>query len=204
MISLQVRSRVKPHPRQRSRNNRSTVATNTHTGLGIDMKIFGIAGWSGGGKTTMLTNLVPVLIGRGLSVSTVKHAHHAFDIDKPGKDSHHHRKAGASEVLISSANRWALLHENRGEAELSLDGMLARLSPVDLVLVEGFKHHPHDKLEVHRVDNGKPLLQPDDVHVRAIASDTGIPDAPVPVFDLDDIEAIANFILVSTGLRGGL
>jgi molybdopterin-guanine dinucleotide biosynthesis protein MobB len=166
------------------------------------MKVFGIAGWSGGGKTTLLAKLIPALVARGVSVSTIKHAHHAFDIDKPGKDSHTHREAGAREVMISSASRWALMHENRGEPEPSLDDMLARLSPVDLVLVEGFKHHPHDKLEVHRRDNGKPLLQPQDPHVRAIASDAPIDDASVPVFALDDIEAIAGFVLASTGLHG--
>lgn len=168
------------------------------------MKVFGIAGWSGGGKTTLLGKLIPAITARGISVSTIKHAHHAFDIDKPGKDSHVHREAGAREVMISSAKRWALLHENRGEAELTLDAMLARLSPVDLVLVEGFKHHPHDKLEVHRADNGKPLLQADDPHVCAIASDIEIPDISVPVFDLNDIETIADFVLASTGIRGQL
>lgn len=165
------------------------------------MKVFGIAGWSGGGKTTLLAKLIPALVERGISVSTIKHAHHAFDIDKPGKDSHVHREAGAREVMISSANRWALLHENRGETELSLDDMLAKLGPVDLVLVEGFKHHPHDKLEVHRQGNGKPLLQPNDPHVRAIASDAPITEAPVPVFDLDAIDAIADFVLAHAGLR---
>jgi molybdopterin-guanine dinucleotide biosynthesis adapter protein len=168
------------------------------------MKVFGIAGWSGGGKTTLLGKLIPSLTRRGISVSTIKHAHHAFDVDKPGKDSHVHREAGAREVMISSAKRWALLHENRGEEELDLDQMLARMSPVDLVLVEGFKHHPHDKLEIHRGDNGKPLLQPDDPFVRAIASDTRIPGAPVPVFDLNDIETITDFVLASTGLGAQL
>jgi molybdopterin-guanine dinucleotide biosynthesis protein MobB len=165
------------------------------------MKVFGIAGWSGGGKTTLLAKLIPALVKRGVSVSTIKHAHHAFDIDKPGKDSHVHREAGAREVMISSAKRWALLHDNRGETELSLDDMLAKLGPVDLVLVEGFKHHPHDKLEVHREGNGKPLLQPGDPHVRAIASDAPITEAPVPVFDLDAIDTIADFVLARTGLR---
>ena len=166
------------------------------------MKVFGISGWSGAGKTTLLGKLIPALTRHGISVSTIKHAHHSFDIDKPGKDSHLHREAGAREVMISSANRWALLHENRGDAELDLREMLARLSPVDLVLVEGFKRDTHDKLEVHRADNGKPLLQPDDPYVRAIASDTRIAGAPVPVFELNDIEAIADFVLTSTGLRG--
>lgn len=166
------------------------------------MKVFGIAGWSGGGKTTLLAKLIPALVARGVSVSTIKHAHHAFDIDKPGKDSHTHREAGAREVMISSTNRWALLHENRGETELSLDDMLAKLTPVDLVLVEGFKHHPHDKLEVYRRANDKPLLQPSDPHVRAIASDTPITDTPVPVFELDAIDEIADFVMASAGLRG--
>ena len=168
------------------------------------MKVFGIAGWSGGGKTTLLRRLIPVLTDRGVSVSTLKHAHHNFDIDKPGKDSHEHRQAGAREVLISSTHRWALLHENRGDAELGLEEMLARLSPVDLVLVEGFKHHPHDKLEVYRQDNGKPLLQPDDPYVLAIASDVPLPESKVRVFDRDDVAVIADFVLASTGLRGRL
>ena len=168
------------------------------------MKVFGIAGWSGSGKTTLLRRLIPALIARGHAVSTLKHAHHDFDIDKPGKDSHAHRQAGAHEVLISSANRWALLHENRGAPELGLDEMLARLSPVDLVLVEGFKHHGHAKIEVYRRDNGKPLLQPDDPHVRAIASDTPLPEVTVPVFEINDIEAIADFVVQCAGLRSRL
>jgi molybdopterin-guanine dinucleotide biosynthesis protein MobB len=168
------------------------------------MKVFGIAGWSGSGKTTLLRRLIPALIARGHGVSTLKHAHHDFDIDKPGKDSHAHRQAGAHEVLISSAHRWALLHENRGAPELGLDEMLARLSPVDLVLVEGFKHHGHAKIEVYRHDNGKPLLQPDDPHVRAIASDIPLPEVTVPVFEINDIEAIAAFVVQCAGLRSRL
>ena len=164
------------------------------------MKVFGIAGWSGSGKTTLLARLIPDLVGRGLTISTVKHAHHRFDIDKPGKDSHVHREAGASEVLISSVNRWALLHENRHEPELHLNQMLAKLSPVDLVLVEGFKHQSHNKLEVYRTTNGKPLLQPEDDHVRAIASDGPIPEATVPVLDLNDIPSIGDFVVLCTGL----
>ena len=168
------------------------------------MQILGIAGWSGGGKTTLLKKLIPTLIGREVSVSTLKHAHHAFDLDKPGKDSHAHRNAGAREVLISSTERWALLHENRGDAELNLEDMLRRLSPVDLVLIEGFKHHPHDKIEVHRHGNGKPLLQPDDPYVRAIASDIPLPGLGVPVFNLDDINAITDFVMARTGLSSGV
>jgi len=168
------------------------------------MKVFGIAGWSGSGKTTLLKRLIPSLIGAGISVSTLKHAHHNFDIDKPGKDSHEHREAGAREVLISSSHRWALLHELRDEPELTLEEILAKLSPVDLVLVEGFKFHPHDKLEVHRPSNGKPLLHPDDPYIRAVASDAPIGDTAVPVLDLDDIPAITDFVLTQSGLKPGL
>ena len=168
------------------------------------MRVFGIAGWSGSGKTTLLARLIPDLLGRGLTISTVKHAHHTFDIDKPGKDSNVHREAGATEVLISSVNRWALLHENRDEPELNLNEMLAKLNPVDLVLVEGFKHQPHNKLEVYRKSNGKPLLQLEDNHVRAIATDSPIPEATVPVLDLNDIPSIGDFVILCAGLRASL
>src|SRR6202162_3896727 len=126
------------------------------------MKVIGIAGWSGAGKTTLLTRVIPILAARGLSISTIKHAHHAFDIDQPGKDSHTHRLAGATEVLVGSANRWALVHELRGAAEPRLAPLLEKLSPVDLVLVEGYKRAPHPKLEVYRASIGKPLLHHDD------------------------------------------
>src|SRR5215472_2468511 len=135
------------------------------------MRIFGLAGWSGSGKTTLMTALIPEFVSRGIAVSTIKHAHHSFDIDKPGKDSWHHRQAGAREVMVASGQRWALMHELRGAAEPSLDELLARMSPVDLVLVEGFKSHPHDKLEIHRPALGKPLLCLEDRHVVAVASD---------------------------------
>jgi molybdopterin-guanine dinucleotide biosynthesis adapter protein len=158
------------------------------------MHIFGIAGWSGSGKTTLIKALLPVLIGRGLSVSTLKHAHHSFDIDQPGKDSYEHRKAGAREVMISSANRWALMHELDGAPEPSLAELIRRMSPVDLLLVEGFKWEAHDKLEVHRPSVGKPLLQPDDPHIVAVASDTRL-TLPVPVIGLDDASAVADFIM---------
>ena len=157
------------------------------------MKLFGLAGWSGSGKTTLLERLIPEWTARGLRVSTIKHAHHAFDIDHPGKDSHRHRSAGATEVLVGSARRWALIHELRDEPEPCLDALVARLSPTDLVIVEGFKRHDHPKLEVHRAANGKPLLYPDDPAIRAIAADTRV-DAPLPRFDLDDIGTIARFI----------
>jgi len=159
------------------------------------MQVFGIAGWSGSGKTTLLKELIPTLIGRGLSLSSMKHAHHDFDIDQPGKDSYEHRAAGAREVLISSANRWALMHELKGDAEPSLDDLIARMTPVDLLLVEGFKWETHPKLEVHRPDVGKPLLQPDDPHIVAVASDTKLNGLTVPLFDLSDIAGIADFIM---------
>ena len=158
------------------------------------MRLIGLAGWSGSGKTTLLAKLIPRLTARGLAVSTVKHAHHAFDLDQPGKDSHSHRMAGATEVLVGSAARWALVHELRGAAEPTLRELLAKLAPVDLVIVEGYKREPHPKLEVHRVAVGKPLLQPDDPHIVAIASDQRVP-ASVPVVSLDDLEAIAEIIL---------
>ncbi len=159
------------------------------------MKIIGLAGWSGSGKTTIVARLVPELIGRGLRVSTIKHAHHAFDIDQPGKDSYVHRMAGATEVLVASANRWALMHELRGAPEPGLDELLARLSPVDLVLVEGFKRHPHPKLEVFRRGNGKPLLATEDPHIVAVASDGPVPETERPVLDIDNVAAIADFVL---------
>jgi len=122
------------------------------------VKVLGVTGWSGAGKTTLLTKLIPALTGRGLRVSTIKHAHHTFDVDKPGKDSHRHREAGATEVLIGSAARWALMHEIRGDDEPGLEALLGHMTPVDLVLVEGFKSEGHDKIEVHRHGLGKPLL----------------------------------------------
>ena len=159
------------------------------------MNIVGLAGWSGSGKTTLLSRLVPELIGRGLRVSTVKHAHHAFDIDQPGKDSYVHRMAGATEVLVASASRWALMHELRDATEPGLDQLLAKLAPVDLVLIEGFKRHPHPKIEVFRRGNGKPLLAPDDPHIVAVASDAPVPETALPVLGIDDIPAIADFVL---------
>jgi molybdopterin-guanine dinucleotide biosynthesis adapter protein len=159
------------------------------------MRIIGLAGWSGSGKTTLLVRVIPRLVARGLKVSTLKHAHHAFDIDQPGKDSHRHRLAGATEVLIGAATRWALVHELRGEVEPTLAVLIRKLSPVDLVLVEGYKREPHPKLEVYRAANGKPLLHPDDPAIVAIAADEPLPAARVPVVDLDDIEAIADLLI---------
>lgn len=164
------------------------------------MTVFGLAGWSGSGKTTLLVRLLPVLTARGLSVSTIKHAHHSFDVDQPGKDSWEHRRAGASEVMVASSNRWALMHEHRGAPEPDLAGLIARMTPVDLLLVEGFKRHPHAKLEVHRPALGKPLLCTDDRHVVAVASDQPLADIRLPVLDIDDVPAIAAFILRHCGL----
>ena len=157
------------------------------------MQVMGFVGWSGEGKTALLARLIPVLVGQGLRVSTIKHTHHDFDIDHPGKDSHTHRMAGASEVLVASPHRWALLHELRGAAEPSVEASLARLSPADLVLIEGFKTMRYPKIEVHRPAIGKPMLQPHDSRIVAVASDVALALA-VPVLPLDDIAAIAAFV----------
>ncbi len=157
------------------------------------MRIFGVAGWSGSGKTTLLIQIIPLLVARGLTVSTIKHAHHEFDIDRPGKDSWRHRQAGATEVMIASARRWALMHELRGAPEPTLEELAAHITPVDLLLVEGFKRHPHPKIEVHRPSLGKPLLYPDDPTVVAIAADEPLA-APVPLLPLGDPPAVAAFI----------
>ncbi len=170
------------------------------TAGGGDMKIFGLVGWSGSGKTTLLVKLLPELIGRGLTVSTMKHTHHNVDIDQPGKDSYEHRRAGATEVLITGSKRWALLHENRDRPEPTIDELLARMSPVDLVLIEGFKAHRHDKLEVYRPAVGKPMLAADDKTVVAVASDADLGDVGRPVLALDDIAAVADFIVDHCGL----
>jgi len=158
------------------------------------MKVIGLAGWSGAGKTTLLTRAIPQLQKQGLRVSVIKHAHHAFDVDVPGKDSWKHREAGAAEVLVSSSQRWALMHELRGEPELGLHELLTHLSPVDLVIVEGYKTQGHPKLEVHRAVVGKPLLYPNDPNIVAIASDTRPPNLALPFADLNDVEAIADLV----------
>lgn len=163
------------------------------------MKLYGVVGWKNAGKTGLMERLVTEITGRGFSVSTVKHAHHRFDVDHPGKDSHRHRVAGATEVLLASRNRFALMHELRDEDEPSLDALLSKLAPVDLVLIEGYKRDAHPKVEAHRSVTGNPLIAPDDPTVRAVASDTAL-DLDRPVFDLDDTKAIADFILAETGL----
>jgi molybdopterin-guanine dinucleotide biosynthesis adapter protein len=160
----------------------------------MNMRVIGLAGWSGSGKTTLITKVIPVLVGRGLKIATVKHAHHDFDVDQPGKDSWLHRAAGASEVMVASSRRWALVHELRDDPEPPLADILAKLSPVDLIIIEGFKRHAHPKLEVYRSAVGKPLLHPDDDCIVAIASDGPLPQAPLPVLHLDDIEGIANVL----------
>jgi molybdopterin-guanine dinucleotide biosynthesis protein B len=159
------------------------------------MRIIGLAGWSGSGKTTLLTKVIPRLVERGLRVSTLKHAHHDFDIDQPGKDSHSHRVAGATEVLIGSERRWALMHELRGGTEPRLSELLQRLSPVDLVLIEGYKREPHPKLEVHRAAVGQPLLHPDDPSIIAIASDAPLVGITIPLVHLDDVARIADMLI---------
>ena len=159
------------------------------------MRIIGLAGWSGSGKTTLLTRAIPGIVARGLSVSTLKHAHHDFDVDQPGKDSHSHRVAGATEVLVGSQRRWALMHELREEAEPALGALLQKLSPVDLVVVEGYKRASHPKLEVHRAVLRQPLLSPNDPTIVAIASDRPLREANVPVINLDDVDGIVDILI---------
>ncbi len=154
------------------------------------MKVIGLAGWSGAGKTTLLARIIPHFLKAGLRVSVIKHAHHSFDVDVPGKDSWVHRQSGAVEVLVSSGQRWALMHELRGAAEPRLPELLKKMSPVDLVVVEGFKSEPHRKIEVHRAANGKAMLFPDDPAIVGIATDAAVETA-LPVAHLDDIPAIA-------------
>lgn len=158
------------------------------------VRFIGLAGWSGAGKTTLIRKVIPALTATGLRVSTIKHAHHDFDVDQPGKDSWEHRQAGASETLISSSRRWALMHELRGAPEPTLEMLLAHLAPADLVLVEGFKRGPHPKIEVHRVANGKPMLWPDDGSIVGIATDSVEP-CPLPRVALDDVAGVVALVL---------
>jgi molybdopterin-guanine dinucleotide biosynthesis protein B len=158
-------------------------------------RVIGIVGWSGSGKTMLITRLIPLLVRRGLRIATLKHAHHAFDVDTPGKDSYEHRKAGASEVIVSSSQRWVQMHELDGGAEATLIQLLKRLSPCDLVLVEGYKSEKHTKMEVFRTAVGKGPLYPADKHIVAVASDPMIAGADIPVVDLNDIEAVGDMVL---------
>lgn len=157
------------------------------------MKIFGVTGWKNSGKTGLMERLITEFTARGLTVSSIKHAHHSFDIDHPGRDSYRHRDAGARQVLLASRNRWALMHELRDEDEPSLGDLLKQLSPVDLVLIEGYKRDRHPKIEAHRKETGQPLIAPEDQTIVAVASDTSVA-IDRPVLDLNDTAAIANFI----------
>jgi molybdopterin-guanine dinucleotide biosynthesis protein B len=158
------------------------------------MKVFGFAGWSGSGKTTLIEKLIPRFAARGLKVSLIKHAHHTFDVDQPGKDSYRHRHAGATEVLVTSSRRWVLMHELRGAQEPSFDEQLKHLSPCDLLIVEGFKHAPIPKLEVWRAVTGEGMLHPQDPHIVAVASDVKV-ETTLPLLDLNNDGGIADFIL---------
>jgi molybdopterin-guanine dinucleotide biosynthesis protein MobB len=157
------------------------------------MKIFGVTGWKNSGKTGLMERLITEFTARGLTVSSIKHAHHSFDIDHPGRDSYRHRDAGARQVLLASRNRWALMHELRVEDEPSLGDLLEQLSPVDLVLIEGYKRDRHPKIEAHRKETGQPLIAPEDETIVAVASDTSV-SVDRPVLDLNDTASIANFI----------
>ena len=163
------------------------------------MKLYGVTGYKNAGKTGLMERLVAEFAARGITVSTIKHAHHATDIDHPGRDSFRHRQAGAAQVIVSSPVRWALMTELRGADEPSLDDLLARLNPVDLVLIEGYKTAPHPKVEAHRFETGRPLLAPDNPTVHAVASNAQ-PDVTCPVFHLEDTAAIADFIAAEVGL----
>jgi molybdopterin-guanine dinucleotide biosynthesis adapter protein len=159
------------------------------------MRIIGFAGWSGSGKTTLLSKVIPRLTARGFSVSTVKHAHHGFDVDKPGKDSHTHRTAGATEVIVASGVRWALMHELRSQAEPTIYELLQKMSPVDFVLIEGFKSAVHSRIEVYRNEVGKLPLHPDNPEVIGVISNMPFPNAGRPVVDINDIEGVIELIL---------
>ena len=164
------------------------------------MRVYGVTGWKNTGKTGLVERLVTEITARGFSVSTLKHAHHATEIDQPGRDSYRHREAGAREVLVASPNRWALMHELRGADEPPMEDLLAKMSPVDLVIIEGYKRGPHPKVETHRAEAGRALLAPENPTIRAVATDSAHDGLSVPVFDLDDTSAIADFILAEVGL----
>jgi molybdopterin-guanine dinucleotide biosynthesis protein B len=165
------------------------------------MKIFGLVGWSGSGKTTLIRMLIPELISQGYRVSTMKHTHHDFDIDKPGKDSYEHRVAGANQVLITGTKRWALLNENRDQPEPDVEELLDRMENVDLVLIEGFKNHSHAKLEVFRKSLGKELIAANDPSVFAVATDEELVTDAVVVLDLNDVKGVAQYIIDFCGLQ---
>lgn len=165
------------------------------------MRLYGVTGWKNSGKTTLVERLVGEITARGFSVSTLKHAHHDFDVDQPGKDSHRHRQAGARQVLVASRLRWALMSEARGAPEPALDALLGKLDPVDLVLVEGYKRDRHPKIEVRRAETAQDLIATSDETIEAVASDVPLEGLRLPVFDLDDVAGIAAFVLARVGLR---
>jgi molybdopterin-guanine dinucleotide biosynthesis adapter protein len=164
------------------------------------MRTFGFAGWSGSGKTTLIEQLIPRFVKRGLRVSLIKHAHHTFDVDHPGKDSYRHRHAGAAEILVTSSRRWVLMHELRGAPEPSFEEQVKRVSPCDLLLVEGFKFAPIPKLEVWRAETGEALLHPNDPHIVAVASDAKV-ETKLPLLNLNDVDGIAQFIVKKMELK---
>lgn len=164
------------------------------------MKVYGVTGWKNAGKTGLMERLVTEITGRGISVSTIKHAHHGVDVDQPGRDSYRHRAAGAQEVILASPHRWALMHELREAAEPGVEELLQKLAPVALVLIEGYKAAPHPKIEAYRAENARPLLALGNPSIRAVASDVVLPDLALPVLDLDDTGAIADFVLGEVGL----
>jgi len=164
------------------------------------MKLFGVVGWKNSGKTTLVAGLVTELKSRGVTVSTMKHAHHAFDLDQPGRDSYKHREAGAHEVLISSGERWALMHEIQGEDEYALDDLLAKMTPVDIVIIEGFKSAAHAKIECHRAVSEMPLVSAKNKTIVAVASDVDVNADGLQVLDLNNVSAIADFVMAETGL----
>lgn len=164
------------------------------------MKLFGVVGWKNSGKTTLVAGLVTELKARGFKVSTMKHAHHAFDLDQPGRDSYKHREAGAQEVLISSGKRWAVMHELQGEDEFTLDDLLAKMTPVDIVIIEGFKTAPHAKIECHRATTEMPLVSANNKTIVAVASDVALDAGELQVLDLNNVSAVADFVITQTGL----
>jgi molybdopterin-guanine dinucleotide biosynthesis protein MobB len=169
--------------------------------MGRDMRVYGITGWKNSGKTTLVERLVAEMVARGFSVSTIKHAHHGFDLDQPGKDSHRHRAAGAGQVIVASRLRWALMTETGAAGEeATLADLLARLDPVDLVLVEGYKRDAHPKIEARRAETAQDLIAEGDPTIEAVASDGPLPGLDRPVFDLDDVPRVADFILHRLGL----
>tara|TARA_Y100000813_G_scaffold188939_1_gene163627 strand:- start:846 stop:1493 length:648 start_codon:yes stop_codon:yes gene_type:complete len=180
--------------------NGSPVGRHKNTKGSGGMKVFGLVGWSGSGKTTLLVRLIPELTARGLTVSTMKHTHHNFDIDQKGKDSYEHRAAGATEVMLTSGKRWVLQREFRDGPEPDMDDLIARMAPVDLILIEGFKSHRHAKVEVFRREVGKDLIAAGDDSIVAVASTGAVSEASCPVLDLDDVPAIADFIMAHCGL----